>query len=173
MPDRCWSNNLRYLGTLGYNMFTRGPSQYKDVGLPIEIPMLKIRQSHDRLSLSWESPYMGKTVYILRQAHITETTSTQHWVSPIVSAIAAPAPVLADCRPAAPATAAAAPPSLPLPSWVSPPQVLHSPDHSQRKGQVNHAHSFLPADLKPDSGLNQRPIAQRPDQIAKKGQHNQ
>ena len=44
---------------------TGGRLNIKMSSYSIGIPMLKRRRSHDLLSLAWESPYLGKTVFIL------------------------------------------------------------------------------------------------------------
>ena len=71
--DQLWVEqyliHLKYWPTYSTKI-SRRPSQYKDVVLPVygSIPILTIRRSRDVLSLTWESPYLGKTVFILRRA---------------------------------------------------------------------------------------------------------
>ena len=66
----------RLFPTVGFPMLVRhlyieacpwGPSQYKDV-LPIKgSPCLRSEGLATVLSLTWKSPYLGKTVFILRR----------------------------------------------------------------------------------------------------------
>ena len=55
---------LDIIMTLKMNI--RSLSQYKDVMLPVGIPMLKIRRSYDCLIFNMDIPMPGKTVFIFR-----------------------------------------------------------------------------------------------------------
>ena len=62
------------------HLVTRGPSQsiYRCGLTSTGIPMLKIRRSRD-LSLTWESPYLGKTIFILKRGPGIHPLHDQLW----------------------------------------------------------------------------------------------